>query len=333
MEITVRTMQGSYPIIIEHGVLNRVKELVKDRHVFVVSDDGVPETYRKQLMSQFPEGSIHVFPNGEASKNLNTFEKILKDMLDKGVSRNDTLIALGGGVVGDLAGFAAASYMRGIKFINIPTTMLSQIDSSIGGKTAVDLAGVKNCVGAFWQPSMVIIDPDVLNTLPPRQMSNGLAEAVKMGLTGDEKLFEIFEKDDYLCHVDEIIERSLGYKKQIVEEDERESGLRKLLNFGHSYGHGYEAHDEFGRYLHGECVAMGMMTVLENGEIRDRLEKVLLRLNLPVRGEFDSRRVLELMMHDKKSDHGKLTIVQVDEIGKGHLESWTAEEIERRLLK
>ena len=330
MEIKVSVKSGSYPIILEHGALKKARDLIGSRNIYIVTDDGVPAVHLDCLRNQYPEAPVFVFPQGEASKNLDIYREVLADMLDKGVSRKDVLVALGGGVVGDLAGFAAASYMRGIEFINIPTTLLSQIDSSIGGKTAVDLNGIKNCVGAFWQPSLVIIDPDVLQTLPARQLSNGLAEAVKTGLIGDERLVEIFEQDDWLQHLDEIIERCLRYKKMIVEQDERETGPRKLLNFGHTYGHGYEGSSE-GRYLHGECVAMGMMTVLNDEEIKKRLEKVLIRLKLPVRGEFDKDKVRELISHDKKGDHGTTTIVQVDEIGQGHLETWSREEIERRL--
>ena len=252
-------------------------------------------------------------------------------MLAQHLSRKDTVIALGGGVVGDLAGFCASTYMRGIRFINIPTTSLAQIDSSIGGKTAIDMNGVKNCVGTFWQPSMVLIDPEVLSTLTPRLMSEGLAEAVKAGLIRDEKLFELFEQDDYMDHIDEILYRSLIVKKDVVEHDERESGERKLLNFGHTFGHAYESDEGLGTYLHGECVGMGMMTILKNEAIKARLARVLERLHLPLSCDADPHDVARLVLNDKKADHGTITIVQVDEIGKGHLEQWTMKDIEETL--
>ncbi len=334
MEIQVNTNQRTYAIHLEKGSLHRVKEIVKPKgRVFIISDDGVPEKWKNILLEQFPEAPVHIFKNGEASKNMQTYEKILRQMLESKLSRKDTVIALGGGVVGDIAGLSAATYMRGIEYINIPTTTLSQIDSSIGGKTAIDLAGVKNCVGCFWQPSAVIIDTDTLSSLCKRQFNNGLAEAVKTGLILDKELFEIFEKDDYENYLEEIIGRSLLAKKKIVEEDERESGSRKLLNFGHTYGHAYVSYHELGKYLHGECVAMGMMTVIKNKEIKNRLEKVLKKLSLPACCDYDDEQIVNLILNDKKADHTHVTVVQVDEIGKGHLEDWSIEKIRKVLEK
>ncbi len=332
MKIDVQTKQRNYPIYLERGSLHKVKELINPQgKVFIVSDDGVPEKLQKILVEQFDDAPIHVFKNGEGSKNLQTLEEILKHMLECKMSRKDMVIALGGGVVGDIAGLAAATYMRGIEYVNIPTTTLSEIDSSIGGKTAVDLAGVKNSVGCFWQPSAVIIDMDTLSTLPLRHFNNGLAEAVKTGLILDKNLFEIFESDDYLEHLEEIIYRCLICKKKIVEEDERENGKRKLLNFGHTYGHAYESYHKLNEYYHGECVAMGMMTILKNDEIKNRLEKVLNRLSLPISCEADKEKIVDLILNDKKANHTHVTIVQVDEIGNGHLEDWSIDDIKKVL--
>jgi 3-dehydroquinate synthase len=332
MEIQVHTSQGTYPIVMEHGVLAHAAEHIRpEGRVFAVTDSGVPEQYLRQLLSQFPEARYTVFRQGEESKNVDTWRAVLQEMLAAKLSRRDMVIALGGGVVGDLAGFAAASYMRGIRYVNIPTTVLSQIDSSIGGKTAVDLAGVKNCVGAFWQPSMVLIDPDTLTTLPARQVSNGLAEAVKEGMIRDAGLFELFEQDDYLDHLDEIIARCLDIKRVIVEQDEREAGQRKLLNFGHTYGHAYESYYGFDHYLHGECVAMGMMTILHDPSLRARLQAVLERLRLPASCDADPERIAALIQNDKKADHDRITIVQADVLGSGHLEDWTMRDIRKGL--
>lgn len=330
MRMEVHTKQRNYPILMERGILAHAGERTGEcGKPFLVSDDGVPEKWRKMLQQQYPDACMHVIAHGEGSKSLETYQEVLKDMLDHHVSRKDTVIALGGGVVGDLAGFCAATYMRGIRYINIPTTMLSMVDSSIGGKTAVDLAGIKNCVGAFWQPSMVLIDPDTLSTLSERLLSEGLAEAVKTGMIRDPQLFAIFEHDDYKEHLEEIIERSLKVKRDIVEKDERESGERKLLNFGHTYGHAYESYYELNRYLHGECVAMGMMTVLKNPEIKERLASVLKRLHLPSECDADKERICRLVLNDKKADHDHVTVVQVDEIGKGHLEDWSMADIRK----
>lgn len=332
MEIDVHASSKTYPIYMERGILARAGEVIgRKGHVFIVSDDGVDEKWRNMLKEQYSDAGMYVFENGEANKNFATLQKILKAMQEAHVSRKDTVIALGGGVVGDMAGFASAIYMRGIPYINIPTTSLSQIDSSIGGKTAIDFNGIKNSVGAFQQPDMVLIDVDVLSTLPVRHFHNGLAEAVKEGLIRDPELFAIFEKDDYEEHLEEIIERCLRIKKEIVENDEKETGERKLLNFGHSYGHAFESYFGMNGYYHGECVGLGMMTILNDEEIRERLRKVLERLELPTECSYEPGKILELMKTDKKTDHDHITIVQVDEIGKGYLEDWSFEKVGKKL--
>ena len=239
----------------------------------------------------------------------------------------DALVALGGGVVGDLAGFAASIYMRGIDFINCPTTTLSMIDSSIGGKTAVDLGDTKNIVGAFWQPKLVIVDPDTLSTLPRRHYINGLAEAVKASLLADPELFAIFEKGDIDAQIGEIICRSLRFKKGIVEQDETEQGMRKALNFGHTIGHGIEAVKGIkGRrtvgLFHGECVALGMLPMIESKALQKRVRAVYRRIGLPTRTTYNKEKVLAEMLHDKKAQGGQITVIKVPGLG-----CWRAETI------
>ena len=231
--------ENSYDIFLENGLLDRASSLLRlDRKVLIVTDDGVPDEYAKRLAAQCTVPVIVRLPQGEGTKSLEMFRLLLERMLKEGFTRTDCVAAIGGGVIGDLAGFAAASYMRGIDFYNIPTTALSQIDSSIGGKVTVNLAGVKNIVGAFYQPRRVLIDPQLLSTLPARQLSSGLAEAIKAGVVADEALLELFEQTDARNRMEEVLMRSLRFKKKIVEQDERETGLRKLLNFGHTIGHG-----------------------------------------------------------------------------------------------
>ena len=260
MTIRMNLGEDSYDIIVERGILADVdKHLKLDRRVLVVTDSGVPAQYAKTVAEKCREAVICTVEMGEGSKSLEVFGKLLQTMLDNGFSRKDCVVAVGGGVVGDLSGFAASAYMRGIDFYNIPTTLLSQIDSSIGGKTAINFGGVKNIVGAFYQPKKVIIDPELLKTLPERQISNGLAEAVKMSLTSDKELFGIFENKDINSNIDEIIIRSLNVKKSVVEQDEKEAGLRKILNLGHTIGHGIESSENLSELYHGECVALGMI--------------------------------------------------------------------------
>ena len=213
MTIHMNLGQDSYDILVQRGLLETAgSHLNLNRRVLVVTDTGVPASYARTLAAQCRESVICTVETGEDSKSLPVFGHLLQTMLDHGFSRKDCVVAVGGGVVGDLSGFAASAYMRGIDFYNIPTTLLSQIDSSIGGKTAINFGGVKNIVGAFYQPKKVLIDPDLLKTLPPRQIANGLAEAIKMSLTSDRERFELFEQQDIDANLDEIILRSLNIK-------------------------------------------------------------------------------------------------------------------------
>ena len=314
MTINMNLGNNSYDIVVERGILNKAKELLNlNRRVLVVTDSGVPQEYAQTLAKQCKDSVICVVEQGEESKSLDVFEKLLTAMLDNDFSRNDCVVAVGGGVVGDLSGFVASTYMRGVDFYNIPTTLLSQIDSSIGGKTAINFCGVKNIVGAFYQPKKVLIDPDLLKTLEKRQISNGLAEAVKMALTSDKELFEIFENEDIESNLDEIIIRSLNIKKSVVELDEKEAGLRKILNFGHTIGHGIES-SEKGALYHGECVALGML-VMCGEEIRDKVKKVLEKCELYREIEFDWDEIEKAAFHDKKADGDMVTVTTVNEIG------------------
>ena len=305
----------SYDIVIERGSLYRAKELLNlDRKVLVLTDDGVPEQYAAAVASQAKDGFVYTVPQGEESKSIPQFSKILSKMLALGFSRGDAVVAVGGGVVGDLAGFVASAYMRGVDFYNIPTTVLSQVDSSIGGKTAVNLDGIKNIVGAFYQPKKVLVDLDLLSTLDSRLIGEGLAEALKMSLTSDAELFELFEKGNINKNLDEIITRSLTIKKNVVEQDEKEQGLRKILNFGHTIGHGIEAYEDRHGLYHGECVAVGMIPMVSDA-LRPRLIGILESLNLPTSVELDADEIFEAMTHDKKGEGEYVTVTTVSEPG------------------
>ena len=326
MVINMNLGGDGYEIVVERGVLNRASEHLRlDRRVLIVTDSGVPCEYAKTLAAQCKQANIYTLEQGEASKSLESFSMLLRLMLENGFSRRDCVVAVGGGVVGDLAGFVASAYMRGVDFYNIPTTLLSQIDSSIGGKTGINFCGVKNTVGAFYQPKKVLIDAELLKTLPQRQISNGLAEAVKMALTSDEALFDIFENKDILQNLDEIILRSLNIKKNVVELDERESGIRKILNFGHTVGHGIESASENSLY-HGECVALGMIPMC-NEEILPRVIAVLKRCDLYREPELNWEKIASAAFHDKKADGDSVTVVLVNEIGKYELKTVKTQEV------
>ncbi len=321
MTIHMNLGEDSYDILVERGILAKAREhLNLNRRVLVVTDSGVPAEYAAEVAAQCKEGVICTVDMGEASKSLDGFGKLLWAMLDHGFSRKDCVVAVGGGVVGDLAGFAASAYMRGIDFYNIPTTLLSQIDSSIGGKTAINFGGVKNIVGAFYQPKKVLIDPDLLKTLPKRQVSNGLAEAIKMALTSDKELFGILETRDIETHMDTIIIRSLHVKKNVVEQDERETGLRRILNFGHTVGHGIESSEGMAELYHGECVALGMIPMC--GEtIRPRVIEVLKKCGLYRDMDYDWDSITKAAFHDKKADGDTVTVTTVNEIGQFEMRS------------
>ena len=305
---------GGYDIYLERGVLDRAGELLSlDRKVLIVTDSGVPAQYAQRVAAQCREAHTVTVAQGEGSKSFATLEALCKEMLQRGFTRTDCVVAVGGGVVGDLSGFAAASFMRGIDFYNIPTTVLSQVDSSIGGKVAINLEHVKNIVGAFYQPRAVLIDPEVLKTLPERQIANGLAEALKMSLTSDATLFELFESGRALEQIDTVIERSLRVKKAVVEQDERETRLRRILNFGHTLGHGIEGVSH-GKLYHGECIALGMLPMCTS-EVRARLLSVLQSLGLPTQIEGDLEAMLDLASHDKKCAGDTVSVVLVDRVG------------------
>lgn len=308
-----------YDINIGRGLIDLAGELFDlDRRVIIVTDSGVPYEYAERVKKQCKNGKIITVDQGEETKSIETFGMLLSEMLDFGMTRSDCVVAVGGGVVGDLSGFAAASYMRGVDFYNIPTTLLSQVDSSIGGKTAVNLSGIKNIVGAFYQPKGVIIDPDLLSTLTKRHFANGMAEAIKMSLTSDRELFDLIEGCNIEENIEEIITRSLMIKKAVVEADEQESGIRKILNLGHTLGHGIEALEMGGLY-HGECVAVGMMAVCSD-EVKKRLVPVLEKASLPHSYDRDIEAALGYISHDKKCEGEKISVVFVDEIGSYRIE-------------
>ena len=329
MIIPVNLGDHSYNIYIERGAINTISKTVNlNRRVLIVTDDGVPEEYARIVAAQCKEPHIATVAQGEGSKSFGTFQKLLEDMLRADFERGDCVVAVGGGVVGDLAGFVAASYMRGVDFYNVPTTMLSQIDSSVGGKVAINFCGIKNIIGAFYQPKSVFIDGNVLSTLPQRQISNGLAEAVKMSLTSDAELFEYFEKGD-ITDTDTICEKSLRIKIDVVQKDEKESGLRRILNFGHTIGHGVES-ESFGKLYHGECVALGMIPMCSPG-VRARLIPVLEKLHLPTTANCDIEKAAQALTHDKKCTTDGIAVVLVNTPGSFEITKMTADELKEKM--
>ena len=306
----------SYPLYIERGSLGALSPRVDlHRKVLLVTDDGVPEALVRTVLAQCPQGVLEVLPQGEGSKSFDAAQALCARMLRENFTRGDLALALGGGVIGDLTGFAASIYMRGIDYVGLPTTTLSQIDSSVGGKTAINFQGVKNIVGAFHQPRAVFLDADAFMTLPRRHFVNGLAEALKMGLILDPVILSLFEREDWESHVEEIVRRAVLAKADVVERDETEQGERKSLNFGHTIGHGIEAAAEMHGLLHGECVGLGMLYFIENEALRRRTLRILTRLGVPTRADVDPEKVYAALVHDKKGDGSGVRVVVVDAPG------------------
>ena len=333
MIIPIKTQNGLYNIYLERGALKKAGEYFNlDRKVMVITDSGVPAEYAETVAARCKSAVIVTIEMGEKSKNIDTFKYLLECLVENNFTRTDCVVAVGGGVVGDLSGFVASAFMRGIDFYNIPTTVLSEVDSSIGGKTAIDFMGLKNIVGAFYPPMGVLIDPDTLKTLPRRQISNGLAEALKMSMIADPVLFDIFEKGDIEADIDTIIERSLRIKKYVVEEDEKESGLRKTLNFGHTLAHAIESVNELETYYHGECVSIGMVPMCAP-DVRERLLPILKKLNLPTKTDYTAEQLIDACRHDKKTSGDSITIVYVSEIGKSELRKMPFDEYEELVKK
>lgn len=311
----------TYDVIIERGALNHLIDYLPsyvNRQILIVTDAMVPGQYLKTVLNQFKNAYSLTIESGEESKNIENYILIQKTLLSLHFKRKDVVIALGGGVVGDLAGFVASTYMRGIKFVNIPTTTLSQIDSSIGGKTAIDFEGVKNILGSFYQPNKVIIDLDVLKTLSRRHYINGLVEALKLGIAYDPKIVKLFETG-FDKNLDEIVTEALIVKKFFVEKDEYENGIRKILNFGHTIGHALESYFNFDTLYHGEAVAMGMLYMINDPALKQRIIKIYKQMGLKQTIDFDANEVYKYIIDDKKGDAEDITIINVRVIGQAQM--------------
>ena len=339
-KLTMNLGERSYDIILKSGALENLYQFARlDRRVAVVTDSGVPAQYAQRVADQCKDAKIITVPQGEGSKSFKILETVLRQMLEFNMGRGDLVIAVGGGVVGDLAGFAASIYMRGIDFINCPTTTLSMIDSSIGGKTAVDLGDTKNIVGAFWQPKLVIVDPETLSTLPRRHYINGLAEAVKASLLADPELFAIFEKGDVDARIGEIIYRSLRFKRNIVEQDEQEHGMRKALNFGHTIGHAAEKLGNYTDLTHGQAVAIGMVAamrlsaLLGNEDLTAPLIDILKHIGLPTELNYDREAIFNALLSDKKKFGATVNFILVREAGRAEITPIDAEKLHEYVLK
>lgn len=307
-----------YNVIIEKGALSKVGELAKEIigqcRAVIITDDKVDALYSATLTASLEKSGFDVikfvFENGEKSKNFDTYKNIIDFLAANRIGRKDTIFALGGGVVGDMAGFASATYLRGIRFIQLPTTLLAAVDSSVGGKTAIDLAYGKNLLGAFYQPELVVCDTNTLNTLDKNVFSDGCAEVIKYGAISDDVIFDLMKSPESL-DIDLIIRRCVEAKRNVVVEDEFESGLRQILNFGHTFGHAVEKLSNY-KIPHGSAVAIGMAIIMRAsapGEYADKLISLLEKYNLPTKTDFRADELFEAVLSDKKRYADKITLV------------------------
>ncbi len=324
-----------YDIIIGKGLLEKAGELVSQvadcKKIAIVTDSNVGPLYSEKLSKSLGgsgfETKVITVPAGEQSKSLSVLEGLYADMLDFGITRTDLVIALGGGVIGDLTGFAASTLLRGVPFIQIPTTLLAQVDSSVGGKVAVNLPHGKNLVGAFYQPRRVIIDTECLKTLTPQILADGMAEVIKYGAILDKNLLNNLEKIDdtqeLFAKIPEIVYTCCDIKRRVVEDDELDTGGRMVLNFGHTFGHAIEKKYGYGGYTHGMGVAAGMVMALEWGEKNnitpvgtgERISKILKKYNLPTSAELEREELISAVGVDKKGVGSKINLILLKDIG------------------
>ncbi|MDO4265414.1 MAG: 3-dehydroquinate synthase [Eubacteriales bacterium] len=329
---TVKVDAGkSYEVLIGNGLLPDTGALVKKavpgaKKAAVITDDIVNDLYEKTVSASLSSAGFEVcsfvFPNGEASKNAATYINMLNFLAENRLTRTDVVIALGGGVTGDMAGFAAATYLRGIRFVQIPTTLLAAVDSSVGGKTGMDLPAGKNLAGAFWQPSLVICDCKTLDTLTPEIFADGVAESVKYGILASRPLFELFERGDVRERLPEMIEECVSIKRDVVMEDEFDNGKRQLLNLGHTIGHAIEKKSEFG-ITHGHAVAIGTVIAANiavslgilAAEDAERIRMTLSRQSLPTDTDYDPKELAQIALSDKKRRGDTITLILPEQIG------------------
>lgn len=328
--LTINSKRHNYNIIVYENLVTLLKKyLSPEQKYFVLIDSVLYKKYKNILLECAPNCLIMSIKGGESAKTIKTYEKVSSKLLKAKISKNDVLVAFGGGTITDLTGYIASTYKRGIKYINIPTTTLSMIDASIGGKNALNIGGIKNAIGTIYPPEQVLIGLDVLETLPEEHFLNGLFEALKMGLILDKNLFNIF-KEDYKNKLKEIVIRSLELKKQIVELDEDEKGIRKILNFGHTYGHALELNPSYS-LLHGQAVANGMLMLSKDKPYRNELISILEQMKCPIISDIDSDELIEVIKNDKKSNSKTIDLIEVPEVGKAIIEKIEINELKGRL--
>lgn len=347
-KIDINLLQNSYPIWIKRGIINNIgneiSKICLNKKIAIVTDTNVNKLYGKEIKDNLEENGFKVkmiiVNPGEESKSLDVLKYLYDELLDFKITRKDFMIALGGGVIGDLTGFAASTLLRGIPFIQIPTSLLAQIDSSIGGKVAINLQSGKNLIGSFYHPKAVYIDPNFLTTLNQRYLNDGMAEVIKYGCIRDIKLLNQLagfkNKDSLLDNIEEIIRTCCNIKKEVVEKDEKDNGERMILNFGHTVGHSIEKCFNYKKYTHGEAVAIGMYNITKKSEslgiTREGsatiIQNLLVKYGLPYEfPDVNENEIINAIMLDKKADGENINIILLKKIGHAIIKKIKKEDI------
>ena len=342
--LTLKGTNGVSEIHIENGLLSRaaavIGETFSPSRIHIVSDSTVAPLYLQKLEQQFTLPVTHtIIPAGEEHKRLSTVEGIYHDLLANGMTRKDLIVALGRGVVGDITGFAAATFLRGVSLCQIPTTLLAQVDSSVGGKTGVDMPEGKNLVGAFYQPRLVLIDPSVLTTLPEQTFADGMAEVVKYGYISNRDILDMVSAPDYKQNIESIICECVKIKRDVVTIDEHDTGLRMILNFGHTIGHAAEKLGNYVDLTHGQAVAVGMVAAMRlsaflgNEDLTGRLIDILKHIGLPTELKYDREDIYRSLLSDKKKFGATVNFILVREPGRAEITPIDAEKLHEYVLK
>ena len=345
-DLIVDLGERSYPIKIKKGLINEVsieiKNVFKGKKIFILTDKNVGKHYgdiiKNNLLNEGYDVRLMALEPGEETKSFNTLPLVYNELLEFKLTRSDLIITLGGGVIGDLGGFVASTFLRGVAFVQMPTSILAQVDSSVGGKVAVDLDKGKNLVGSFYHPKLVLIDPNVLETLDDRFYRDGLAEVIKYGCIKDREFFYFLKslktKEDVMNNIEKIIHNCCYIKKCVVENDERDTGERMLLNFGHTLGHAIEAYYNYKKFSHGEAVAIGMYLISRLSEekgltekgVAEDIKEILIQYGLPYEVQIEEKsQIIETISLDKKNIDNVLKVVLLESIGKSFLEKTNVE--------
>ncbi|MBU1020470.1 MAG: 3-dehydroquinate synthase [Firmicutes bacterium] len=329
--INISIPNKEYSVHVKSGILFDIDQYIDiNKEIVIITDDYIPKIYLNTIMSKLQNPLVIEVPTGENSKSITTVSKVINTMIDNKITRGCLILALGGGVIGDLTGFIASIYFRGVDYIHIPTTLLSQIDSSIGGKVGINAENMKNAIGSFYQPKMVIVDPDTLQTLSQKQKNNGIAELIKYGLIADKSLFAEICDNNVWEDIEHYIIRSIEIKRDFVVDDEHDNGKRQILNFGHTIGHAIEQDSKY-QLLHGEAVAIGMLAMSKNTSYYEQLVFCLEKYKLMNTYTYNTKEIFKIIQTDKKAQNKILNIILVKEVGKGFVKTINIENIKEYL--